>query len=147
MATQVSNALTLVMKIKSPQDAQALGEMLLKLEEMGDKSPIRLALDEVGTVHFARFVFLSNNTELAVITSYDGDFDQYLIAFTKILGGIFDQLFAHVADAPPLPVASDPAAFSKYVSDHNQSPMTGSLYCAYPQATVQTILTLLAQNG
>lgn len=146
MPEQVSNPLTLVMKIKSPADAKALGDLLSKFAAMGDQNPIRLAMDEVGTVHFARFVFLNNNTQLAIITAYDGDFDQYLTAFTNILGDIFNALFEHIADGPPLPVQDHPKEFSKYVLDNNASP-PGSLYCAYPQATVSTILTWQHQNS
>lgn len=146
MSQQVSSPLTLVMKIKSPTDAAALALMLKKFAEMGRENPIRLAMDKVGTVHFARFVFLNENTDLAIITSYDGDFEQYLTAFTQYLGDIFDELFEHIANGPPLPVAENPAAFSAYVAKNNASP-PGTLYSAYPLATVKTILTWQAQNS
>ena len=115
MPAQISNPLTLVMNIKSPADFAALQKLL---GDIGAKppgeNPIDNALTKVGTVHFARFVFLSQ-TQLAVITSYDGDFDVYIKAFTHYLGDIFDALLSHMSDAPPLPVKDNIANFLAYV--------------------------------
>lgn len=139
MSTQVSHPLTLVMNLKSASDGPALAKLL------ADNQPtIDHALEQVGTVHFARFVFLSP-TELTVITSYDGSFPVYIQAFTNYLGETFDGLLSYMRDAPPLPVKDNLKAFEAYIMANDRSRIDGelqSLYCAYPNLTVQDILAL-----
>ena len=96
----VQNPLTLVMAIKSPQDFAALSALLQKIQSAPpDKNPIWTALNKLKTVHFARFVFLENNTKLAVITTYDGSFEDYINEFIDEIGDVFNALLAHMADA------------------------------------------------
>ena len=142
MTEQVSHPLTLVMNIKSPQAAQEIQELLAKFESMGDINPINMALTKIGTVHFARFVFMSE-LELAVITSYDGDFARYIQDFTREIGDIFNTLLERMLDAPPLPVQNNLKAFMLYIQENDRSFVNGELqplYSAYPTLTVQDIL-------
>jgi hypothetical protein len=128
----VQTPLTAILPIKSPQDYLALTVVLPKAAPA-----IEAALNKISTVHFARFVFLANNTQLAIITTYDGDFARYIGDFAREMGGVFDMLFQHIADAPPLPVLKNIDAFVKYVADHDVKP--ASFYSAYPTLTVVTI--------
>lgn len=142
MSTQVSHPLTLVMNLKSATDVPALAKLLVE-----GQPDIDHALEQVGTVHFARFVFLSP-TQLAVITSYDGSFPVYIQAFTEYLGEIFDALLSYMKDAPPLPVKDHLKDFEAYIIANDRSRIDGllqSLYCAYPNLTVQDILALERQ--
>ena len=60
---QVQNPLTLVMNIKSTDDHRSLQAKLGNLQSLPrDKNPVVAALDKIDTVHFARFVFLDENT-------------------------------------------------------------------------------------
>jgi hypothetical protein len=141
MPDPVANPLTLVMTIKSEQDYQALKKLLEDLQgRPPEQNPIRVALTKLGIVHFARFVFLSPS-QLAIITTYDGNFEDYLAAFIKEIGGIFDMLFAHIKDAPPLPVAEHPKHFSDYIKAHDL-PCIPPFYSAYPGLKTLDILTL-----
>jgi hypothetical protein len=93
-------------------------------------------------VHFARFVFLAP-LQLSVITSYDGDFVQYIQAFTDELGDIFDTLLKYMVDAPPLPVKDNLKPFLEYIENNDRSRIGGVLqtfYSAYPTLTVFDIL-------
>lgn len=149
MTTQVSNPLTLVMNIKSQEDFVELQKLLggISAKPPGE-NPIDNALTKIGTVHFARFVFLSE-TQLAVITSYDGDFVQYIQAFTDELGDIFDALLSHMSNPPPLPVQGNLKPFLEYVMANDRSRVNGELaplYCAYPELTVQDILALASKG-
>lgn len=143
MTTQVSNPLTLVMNIKSPQDFLELQKLLMEISaKPPGQNPIDNALTKIGTVHFARFVFLSE-TQLAVITSYDGDFVQYIQAFTDELGDIFDALLSHMSNPPPLPVKANLKPFLEYIMINDRSRINGELaplYSAYPELTVVDIL-------
>lgn len=115
------------------------------------------ALGVVGTVHYARFVLfdasspnlqpMANSTgpfQLAVITTYDGDFDLYIQDFVKELGPVFDALLGVTADGADLvPVKDHVTQFTAWVAanDASQRPPNSLLsqYAAYPYG-VQTIL-------
>lgn len=136
----VQNPLTLVMTIKSKKDAQALHQLLDKIQGLPpDENPVVVALNKIATVHFARFVFLNNDANLAVITAYDHSFEDYINDFVTEIGHVFDQLLAHMADAPPLPVREHREEFLAYVRA-NDVPPVGTFYSAYPQLTVLDIL-------
>jgi hypothetical protein len=142
----LQNPLTLIMNIKSPQDFAQLNGLLAKLQSAPpDQNPIWIALTKLKTVHFARFVFLSNNTQLAVITTYDGSFDKYINDFIDEIGDVFNALLSHMSDAPPLPVQQNRDAFLAYVKKNDLRGID-PFYSAYPQASVITILDALEGN-
>ena len=146
-ATMKQNPLTLIMKIKSPEDSAALQAMLSKFMSMPrDQNPINVALDRLAKVHFARFVFMDNNTSLAVITSYDDSFEDYINDFVNVIGDIFNALLMHMDDAPPLPVQNNREAFLAYVKK-NDLRCLGNFYSAYPSLGVKTILAQAAASG
>ena len=135
----VQNPLTLVMKIKSAADAAALTALLQKIQSApADKNPIRVALDTLKTVHFARFVFLNDKTSLAVITTYDGSFEDYINEFVDHIGDVFNALLQHMDGAPPLPVQANRQAFLDYVKANDLRAIE-PFYSAYPRATVLDI--------
>lgn len=137
----VQNALNLICIIKSPEAQQHL-ETLLTQHAL-DNAKI---LNAVGTVHFARFVFLENNTKLALFTEYDGSLDTYVMDFVKAASPLFNMLLQHVADPPPLPVESKPQEFLDWVKKHDL-PSVVPLYSAYPTLTVQDIVSNLMPNA
>lgn len=140
------NPLTLIMNIKSPEAAAELRALLKNFDAMPrDKNPINVALDKLAKVHFARFVFLDNDTKLAVITSYDDSFEDYINDFVNAIGDIFNALLQRMSDAPPLPVQKNREAFLDYVRK-NDLRCEGNFYSAYPQLGVKTILANAAAN-
>jgi hypothetical protein len=146
MPEPVANPLTLVMVIKSPQDYEQLKALIDKLQSLPPNlNPITIALNRISTVHFARFAFLSKK-KLAVITTYDGNFKDYIEAFVREIGQVFDQLLVHMRDAPPLPVSKHPAEFLEYVQRHDLK-CVPPFYSAYPNLKVLDILTLEKQNN
>ncbi len=144
--TPVQNPLTLIMKIKSQSDFEQLNQKLQQhLSLPPTENPITVALNEIGTVHFARFTFLENNTKLAVITSFDGDLKTYLIDFTNHLYKVFNELLVHMENAPTLPVESHRDEFVDYVTKNN-APSLQPFYSAYPNLTVLDILALAEEE-
>lgn len=140
----VQRPLTLVMPLASPGAGAELRAMLGHFQGLPpEANPVRVALTRIGTVHFARFTFLDDDNKLAVITSYDGSFDTYINEFVNEIGEVFDRILAHVADAPPLPVAEHRQAFLRYVTDHDAASI--DFYSAYPELTVLDILALADQ--
>jgi hypothetical protein len=135
---QVQSPLTLVMKAESSVAFATLRQTVEDLQSLpSDNNPVVAALDKLGTVHFARFVFLGDD-QLAVITTYDGDFDTYINDFIDEIGDVFNALLEHV-DATLVPVQSHRAAFLKFVRDHDLR-CVGPFYSAYPQRTVLDIV-------
>ena len=147
----MANPLTFVMPLAEGVDPAKLQAALGQLQ-----AQIDAALEAVGTVHFARFVVFDRSSpnlqprsadgpfSLAIITSYDGDFDVYIQDFVNQLGPIFDELLKFSADGGGLvPVASNVQAFTEYIAanDASQQPPNKefSLYSAYPY-TVQQVL-------
>jgi hypothetical protein len=134
----VQRPLTLVMRIRSADDGRTLRAELDQLQGLPrDQNPVTAALDEIGTVHFARFVFLDDD-HLAVITTYDGGFERYINDFVDHIGPVFDALLQHMADAPPLPVQSHRREFLEYVR-RNDLTCLPPFYSAYPDRTVLDI--------
>lgn len=140
-AQPIQNPLTLVMKGKSPESFAELRQLVEYLQSLPqDQNPIVAALNKIGTVHFARFVFFESD-QLAVITTYDGDFATYINEFINEIGEIFNQLLEHVQDAPPLPVQTYRQEFLEYVRCHDLRAV-GTFYSAYADHTVLDILDM-----
>jgi hypothetical protein len=128
------------MPITSQAHADKLRETIEGLAALPG-NPLAAALDGLHNVHFARFVLLENDTRLAVITSYDGDLETYIMEFIDAIGDVFNKLLAAVSDAPPTPVQEHRDEFVRYVMK-NDVPSVGSFYSAYPDLAVNDILAL-----
>lgn len=134
----VQNPLTAVMTAKSPADYAALQQLVERLQSLPpEQNPVEVALNKLGTVHFARFAFLGNN-QLGVITTYDGDFESYIHEFIDAIGNVFNDLLKHVVDAPPLPVQQYRQEFLDYIRSIDNR-CVGKFYSAYPERTVLDI--------
>jgi hypothetical protein len=112
---QVQSPLTLVMRAESSVAFTTLRQTVEDLQSLpSDNNPVVAALDKLGTVHFARFVFLGDD-QLAVITTYDGDFDTYINDFIDEIGDVFNALLEHV-DRTLVPVQSHRTEFLKPIA-------------------------------
>ncbi|WP_392475936.1 hypothetical protein [Nostoc sp. C110] len=142
LSKPVQNPLTLIMKIKSKADYEQLNQILRQIQSLPPtQNPIHVALTKITSVHFARFVFLENNTKLAVITTFDGDFDFYINEFINEIGDVFNQLLVHMENASPVPVQKYRQEFFQYTRDNNV-PIIEPFYSAYPDLTVLNILDM-----
>lgn len=141
MPETVANPLTLVMKIRSVIDFKQLKSLIEAMQaQPPERNPVVAALNKIGTVHFARFVFIEERL-LAVITTYDGSFDRYINSFIDAIGGVFDKILVHVEGAPPLPVSDNREAFLAFIKKHDLGAVP-PFYSAYPALTVRDILTM-----
>jgi hypothetical protein len=143
VATTDQGALNLVMKIEPNNRADHFKALqtILAPPKPGQQSPMRVALDRLRTVHFARFFFIEDQY-LCLATSYDGRFEDYVNDFVEVIGPIFDNLLKHLANAPRLPVAEYRHEFIEYVREHNLPTAGGEQYSAYPGLSVVRILFL-----
>jgi hypothetical protein len=74
-------------------------------------------LDNVGTVHMARFSIVDNN--LLMFSFYDGDFHAYIRDFIMTLGNAFDGVVSLIEDPPPLPCWQNVDAFIQWVHERD----------------------------
>jgi hypothetical protein len=130
VVTAVQSPLNLMLTIQ-PGKNQTILDYLVQYQPAIDA-----ALTKIGTVHFARFLMIPGTQYLFVITTYDGDFNAYIQAFTNLLGDLFNALLSCVDPAPPLPVQQNVTAFEAFVKQYN---LPTGLYSAYPDCTVVQI--------
>lgn len=132
----VQAPLAIVMPLRAPVAANA--EKLKAIIAVGAPR-IELKLRESNQVHFAWFLLLDNDSQLALFTTFDGDFDAYLKHFALEVGSLFDKLFECLADPPPLPVDQYPDEFVAKVKQYHRTPLGGYFFSAYPQHRVSEI--------
>ena len=83
--------------IKGPANAKALAEELPPL--MPDFASVQ---DDLGTVHFSRFM-IKGDEKLLFLSDIDGEGDQHIERLVESAGSVFDAIFQHVDDARPRP--------------------------------------------
>lgn len=121
-------------------------DLMMKLGRYGPE--LFKALNETGTVHYARALLLNAKNpnlqprlddkdpeyRVAIITEYDGDFDDYVHDFVTIVGKVFDALMEVVEGGQAfIPVVDHEEEFGKFLAANNVSkPPTDQLFQAYP---------------
>jgi hypothetical protein len=146
----IQSPLTLLVPM-TPAGVEALGANLQKVQDT-----LKTGLDELAIVHFVRLLFLPGTTTVAIITSYDGDFDDYILAFVQndIVANTFDMILKFVDDTntPPdvpkgtqcIPVQQNADAFVQYLTHYDYTNVqrrgTFAWYTAYPTLSVKQIL-------
>jgi hypothetical protein len=133
------NHFTLSFPLKSPADAKALTEQLPPM-----MPGLFRAADTIGKVHYSRFTVLSEKT-LLFLGDFDGEFGPLMAHLAKFSGPLFDAIFQHVQNPPPVPVAANADAFVKWSTAHLIHAV--NLYTAYPSVTAQQIKALASAAG
>jgi hypothetical protein len=128
------NHFTLSFPLKSPADAKMLAEQLPPMMPR----LFRVA-DTIGRVHYSRFTVLSEKT-LLFLGDFDGEFGSLMGHLAKLAGQVFDAIFQHVQNPPPVPVATNTDAFVKWTAAHLIH--AANLYTAYPNVTAEEIKAL-----
>jgi hypothetical protein len=138
------NALTLIMDAR---DEAHYNELKIKVRGLlaNPGNPINHALDELGNVHDARFVFIDRHQQVAVITTYDDDFETYIRLFTRTIGDVFNLILDHVKDTEAMQnpdgkvqVQTHIDEFLKFVDKYDLE-AEPPFYSAYPHLRVQDI--------
>jgi hypothetical protein len=130
------NHFTISFPMKSSEDGLALKKILPVL-----MPTFFTAADAMGTIHYSRFTFLSDN-ELLLLGDYDGVYDDLMGNLAKSAGSVFDEIFRHVINPPLLPVASNTEAFRTWTLRRKVKAL--NLYTAYPDLTVKEIKEMAA---
>jgi hypothetical protein len=87
----VQRMMNLVMPLK---DKSPIGRAKAALAIAQNKDEIYAGLDNVGTVHFARFVIVDDN--ICMLSVYDGDFTNYIRDFIATIGSVFNAVVSLV---------------------------------------------------
>ena len=134
VAQRVQSPLNLILPVQSWLEFKQLSVVYdFKEREMVD------ARESLCTLHFARFVELHDHNQLGYFTVFDGDFRTYFGDFIQYIGPVFDALFKHVVDGPPVPCEKNREAFLTWSSAHDQKSI--GFYSAHPTLTVKEIRT------
>jgi hypothetical protein len=111
----VQRMMNLIMPLK---DKSAVGRALAALAIAQNKDEIYAGLDNVGTVHFARFVIVDDN--ICMFSVYDGDFTNYIRDFIVTIGSVFDAVVELVEGGEEvIPSAQNVEKFIDWVHDHD----------------------------
>ena len=168
---KVQNALTLLLTLKVPPGQTSRKETYNLVKQTFDTPELQQSLidglNNVGTVHFARFFFLDKQADkagnvwynkMALITSYDGELRRYIKDFVRAIAPLFDALFQFMEgtesmkdDQGRVDVKGHPKEFLQFAKDY-QVPLVptdakgkGILYSAYPDLTVKNIRSLASK--
>ena len=123
--------LVLDFPIDTTADAQALAEELPGLMPAFAKTQ-----DDLGTVHFSRFMLVGDQ-KLLFLSDIDGDGDDHIERLVANAGPVLDAIFNHVDDPPATPVGSNHQRVVKWLKHHVREPL--DTYFAYGDASVQDV--------
>jgi hypothetical protein len=105
--------LIMPLKVKSP-----IGRAEAALAIAQNKDAIYAGLNNVGTVHFARFVIVGDN--ICMFSVYDGDFTNYIRDFIATIGQVFNAVVELVEGGEEvLPCEDHPEKFIQWVHDRD----------------------------
>jgi hypothetical protein len=83
-----------------------------------NKDAIYAGLNNVGTVHFARFVIVGDN--ICMFSVYDGDFTNYIRDFIATIGGVFNAVvFLVEGGEKVIPCERNVDAFIQWIHEHD----------------------------
>jgi hypothetical protein len=97
------------------------------------------ALDDIGTVHFLRWVVLPDDADggqLLFTSNFDGPWDDYIEAFAAESADTFQAIYSNCVGWPE-GGPSDVEGFKAYVRQHEVP--ADVYYRAYPMATVKHV--------
>jgi hypothetical protein len=110
---QCTMNLIMPLKIKSP-----IGRAEAALAIAQNKDAIYAGLNNVGTVHFARFVIVGDN--ICMFSVYDGDFTNYIRDFIATIGSVFNAVVELVEGGDDvIPCEENVEAFIQWVHERD----------------------------
>jgi hypothetical protein len=105
--------LIMPLKVKSP-----IGRAEAALAIAQSQDAIYAGLNNVGTVHFARFVIVGDN--ICMFSVYDGDFTNYIRDFIATIGEVFNEVVKLVEDGEKVtPCERNVEAFIQWIHERD----------------------------
>ena len=136
--TQALTAIAPILPGRQEQLRQVLAGIARRIAT-GEPGP----LDDIGTVHFARWVILPDDGDggtLLFTSNYDGSWDTYIEDFATTAAQSFDAIYSN-CEGWPAGGATDIEAFKAYIRKHEVA--SDVYYRAYPTATVRDVKSAL----
>ena len=99
-------------------------------------SDLAKAQDDLGTVHFSRFM-VRGDEKLLFLSDIDGEATPHVEWLVEGAGAVLDAVFRHVDDPPATPVGNNREKVLKWLKNHIREPL--DTYFAYEDASVQDI--------
>ncbi len=131
-STALADNLQMHMNLVMPlADQTAVGRAKAAQAIAANIDELFTGLNNVGTVHFARFDLIGGN--LCMYSVFDGDFRAYIRDFICVFGSVFDSLLGLVADPPPSPSALHPEAFIDWIHRHDSFQIPRDLTSLFPE--------------
>ena len=107
--------MNLIMPLK---DKSPVGRAQAALAIAQNKDAIFAGLNNVGTVHFARFVIVGDN--ICMFSVYDGDFTNYIRDFIATIGSVFNAVVELVEGGEAvIPCENNVEAFIQWVHERD----------------------------
>jgi hypothetical protein len=107
--------MNLIMPLK---DKSPIGRAHAAMAIAQHKDAIFAGLNNVGTVHFARFVIVGDN--ICMFSVYDGDFTNYIRDFIATIGEVFDAVVGLVEGGDKvIPSEKNVEAFIQWVHERD----------------------------
>ncbi|WKA26909.1 hypothetical protein [Bradyrhizobium roseum] len=107
--------MNLIMPLK---DKSPIGRAHAAMAIAQHKDAIFAGLNNVGTVHFARFVIVGDN--ICMFSVYDGDFTNYIRDFIATIGEVFDAVVGLVEGGEKvIPCEKNVEAFIQWVHERD----------------------------
>jgi cytochrome P450/deferrochelatase/peroxidase EfeB len=167
--SQVSHGLNLALPL-DPAKGPFTRTMAKILAEVVNRSgDINGAIDQLGTVYFARFVPTPDNSALLFLGEIEvpagTTVEAGVVALAEHLGFLFDAILPWMLGAPQTPVAQHPDEFAAFIRNHKDVRIIGTgavktlvtgvipdlgdypLYCAYPRKTVAALRKLASPGA
>lgn len=136
--TQPLTALTPIIPGRRAQLQRVLAALQERIAS-GGPTP----LEDIGTVHFGRWVLLPDDQDggqLLLTTNFDGPWDDYIEDFAAQAAESFDAIYSNCVGWPERG-SRDVVAFKAYIREHEFP--ADVYYRAYPTATVQQVKAAL----
>jgi hypothetical protein len=113
----LQSMMNLIMPLKK-ENRSPIGRAKAALAIAENRDQIFAGLDNVGTVHFARFVIVNDN--ICMFSFYDGDFTNYIRDFIATIGGAFNDVVKLVEGGDALvPCEKNVEAFIQWIHEHD----------------------------
>ena len=125
--------------IRGPPNAKALTDELPPL--MPDLARVQ---DDLGTVHFSRFM-VEGDEKLLFLSDIDGEGAQHVERLVDSAGPVLTPSSSMWIDPPATPVADNREEVVRWLRDHVRAPL--DMYFAYGDASVQDIKACAREAG
>lgn len=119
-----------------PERLAQLKAVLAGVQGNYGPSPIQ----QISTIHFARWVIIDEGTRLLFASNFDGSWDEYLDEFIEKAGAGLDAIWSNCEGYPG---TQDVTAFKNYVRESEITRENTFVYTAYPEYSVKDILRAL----